>query len=361
MVLNYTVGGSLFGGLLSVIVDADEGPSRMTVFWGAGQGSDTVTPDPDFGGLSASKTFFAPAVAAYTARVEADLGGGAKDTDIFYITLRTGAAAGQNVVGNAIAIDLIAGSNFADTLNGNGGNDVLLGGGGNDVLIGGTGDDQLEGGTGNDTLIGGDGDDQLFDLGGGNNRFEGGVGDDFVNGGAGNDFALGGTGDDALAGAAGNDTLSGENGSDTLLGNAGNDSLNGGADADLLIGGAGRDTVVAGTGADTVVGGPGGDSIFLGADRVADRLVFRNAGEFGDIVSGFEVGIDKIYLAFLKTANFVANANPVAGGAGPWLLYETDTGILSVDMLGAGGAAPVQIARFFGNPALAAGDFLFAP
>lgn len=359
MILKFSGNIVSFGPSSTVTVTAEEGPFRMRVFWGDGTNSGFIAADPDFGTLSATKSFLTGGV--FTARIDADLGGGVTESDVFHIRLYGTAAAGQNVVGHATRIDLIAGSNFNDTLNGAGGNDALSGGLGNDSLIGGAGNDQAEGGLGNDTMLGGDGDDQLFDFSGGNDRVEAGAGDDYASGGTGNDLMLGGAGNDLLSGEIGNDILYGEADNDQLLVGAGNDIINGGSGDDSIIGGAGNDTIVAGVGRDTVVGGPGSDAITLGVDRVVDRLVFRNAGEFGDVITGFEAGTDKIYLAFLKSAAFLANANPVAGGPGAWLLYETDTGILSVDMLGAGGAAPVQIARFAGNPALAATDFLFAP
>ncbi len=61
-------------------------------------------------------------------------------------------AAGQTLIGNALA-NSITGAAGDDTLLGGDGNDTLTGGGGSDLLDGGTGADHLAGGTGDDTYV----------------------------------------------------------------------------------------------------------------------------------------------------------------------------------------------------------------
>lgn len=101
-------------------------------------------------------------------------GGGNEGNDADYPNVRTGTAAGEQLLGTS-GRDLISGLGGDDTLFGFGGDDKLVGGTGNDYLSGGNGSFN---GSGNDILIGGDGDDTLV----------GEDGNDMLIGGAGNDF-----------------------------------------------------------------------------------------------------------------------------------------------------------------------------
>lgn len=66
----------------------------------------------------------------------------------------------------------------------------------------------------------------------------------------------------------------------------------------MVAGGSGDDTLRGGAGAQQFFGGSGRDRIDLGeADRARDVLVLRDADEGGDIVFGFEPGIDRVRLA----------------------------------------------------------------
>lgn len=81
------------------------------------------------------------------------------------VNLATGFATdGYGDTDTLIAIENIAGSEFADTLTGNSGNNTLLGWGGDDIINGGDGDDRIFGGPGNDQIDGGAGFDQAFML-----------------------------------------------------------------------------------------------------------------------------------------------------------------------------------------------------
>ena len=151
--------------------------------------------------------------------------------------------------------DTLEGTNTDDVIEGSGGNDVLRGLSSNDYLLGGTGADQLFGDQGNDSLLGGSGNDELY----------------------------GGSGNDALHGRADNDLINGETGNDFLLGGAGNDTINGGADNDFLEGNEGSDLLTGGDGAD----------IF----RIANKA--HSHGNEHDIITDFEIGIDKIDLSKL--------------------------------------------------------------
>lgn len=150
-------------------------------------------------------------------------------------------------------------NNFLDAL---GGDDTLLGGGGADTLIGGTNSDNLDGQAGNDLV-------------------DGGFGNDVVAGGDGNDRVLGGTGSDAMTGGNGSDTLDGSIGADTMDGGGGDDVLTGGA--------FGTDVMTGGLGADSFVYVSANDSFATAA---------------ADIITDFEVGVDKINLVALSAGVF---------------------------------------------------------
>ena len=87
-----------------------------------------------------------------------------------------------------------------------------------------------------------------------------------------------------LTSGSGNDTISGNVGNDKLLGGAGNDALFGDAGDDSLNGGAGNDTLEGGYGKNTLTGGAGND-IFV-------------YYEGNDVITDYEVGKDKIQLAY---------------------------------------------------------------
>ena len=112
-------------------------------------------------------------------------------------------------------------------------------------------------------------------------------------GGEGDDSLTGGRGDDNLIGGSGDDTLDGGDGDDTLKGDCYNgdlvyctsDSYDGVGGVDTINGGAGKDVIVGGTGADLITGG---------ADT--DLFVFEVNEDFGDTITDFEIGSDKIAL-----------------------------------------------------------------
>jgi Ca2+-binding RTX toxin-like protein len=258
-----------------------------------------------------------------------------KDGEGVYDTVRTTLAAytlGANLedlifelgkvsaIGNGNALNnLISGGGGNDTLNGLAGSDQLYGNDGNDVLKGGAGHDGLYGGKGDDNLNGGDGSDYLSGDGG-SDIMTGGAGDDYYNVTDDDDtvfeVANGGTDwiyasvsltlaanvenaylDEVDLTVKGNDLnnyIEGSYGADTIAGGGGADTLLGDEDDDSLSGGAGNDAIEGGFGADTLDGGAGND-LFL--YRIEDPT---NPSELdflgGDLITGFEVGKDKIDL-----------------------------------------------------------------
>ncbi|MEM8641882.1 MAG: DUF4347 domain-containing protein [Cyanobacteria bacterium P01_G01_bin.54] len=194
-------------------------------------------------------------------------------------------------------IDNLYGESGNDTLHGEQGEDILwggvgvdslYGGDGNDILWGGEENDHLEGDGNNDTLYGGSGNDTLYGEHG-EDILEGGAGDDHLYGGDYNDTLYGGDDGDTLRGGGNNDTLYGDAGIDFLYGDAGNDTLLGGNDNDQLSGDAGFDTLNGGLGDDLLDGGTNNDTFVFDVDQ------------FGfDQIHAFEVGIDKIDLAYFN-------------------------------------------------------------
>jgi Ca2+-binding RTX toxin-like protein len=112
----------------------------------------------------------------------------------------------------------------------------------------------------------------------------------YIDAGSGGDTVTGETtlvagtaGKDNFVGSAGNDTLNGLAGDDILDGVGNNDSLDGGAGNDSLMGGQGDDILIGGTGTDTLEGGGNND-----------EFTWKQTVEFGDIVSDFNSGTDKL-------------------------------------------------------------------
>jgi Ca2+-binding RTX toxin-like protein len=270
------------------------------------------------------------------------------------------------------SLDPAEGGEGGDSIFGAGGDDLLLGSAGADRLSGGEGNDLLrggpDGGAGGDTLLGGAGQDTLLG-GGGADSLVGGAGDDViaadralapVPGQGRDDTLMGGEGNDRLEGGTGDDALGGGGGADTLHGDAaegappmpegGADSLHGSSGADLLVGGAGADTLAGGLGADTIESGIGGDG---------DLILFAGRGEGGDVIHGFDPGLDRILVLPLRDLD----AERVAIGAGPmgpgtWLRYDPGSGELWADTDGNGRAAPVHLATLLGAPTLGVDDLL---
>ena len=269
--------------------------------------------------------------------------------------------------------------------------DVYYGAAGNDTLAGGNGNDDLSGGLGDDTLSGGSGDDLLY-AASGNDVVDGGTGNDLIIGGdgAGNDVYKGGAGIDTVkytsakaginvnlsqsVGTAGSvntkikdaagigidklydieniiagnfdDILTGSKAANTINAEAGNDSINGGLGADVLTGGAGNDRFIF----NTKPGTSNVDTITDFGDGV-DKIVFSKS-IFGSLKKG--VAADNIVTgtsAELAAHSFDKN---------DFLVYNTETHVLSYDADGSGKAAAVAVAEvdLVGIANLAHTDFL---
>jgi Ca2+-binding RTX toxin-like protein len=196
---------------------------------------------------------------------------------------------------NNFTINIFAGAGN-DTIIGSAGTDIITGEFGNDNIDGGLGNDILYGNQDNDVVSGGAGDDQIY----------GGQNDDILYGNAGNDVLNGNLGEDYLIGNEGQDVLYGNEGNDILEGNQGNDVLYGGKDQDTLYGGQGDDMLYGNLGDDVLQGGLGRDTLTGGdgADTFKFVTVNDSPVSTADIITDFQVGIDKIDLSALPKSPF---------------------------------------------------------
>ena len=101
---------------------------------------------------------------------------------------------------------------------------------------------------------------------------------------------IGSDSNDQIVGNAIANSIQGRRGDDQITGNGGDDILDGGKGNDVLIGGQGRDVLTGGEGQDT--------------------FVYKKIDHRRDIITDFELGIDKIDLSdIFKDFNYTsANA-----------------------------------------------------
>ncbi|MBZ0093975.1 MAG: retention module-containing protein [Sulfuricella sp.] len=237
--------------------------------------------------------------------------------------------------------DTLSGTAGDDTIAGLTGNDTIYGNDGNDVLVGNDDNDALYGGAGNDTLIGGPGNDSLLGEGG----------DDVLQGNAGNDLIDGGAGVNLISfsemsagvnftlaeGGSGGATV---NGTDTysniqgVVGGSGNDTLTGNSSANILIGDGGNDILSGRGGADTLTGGSGSDTFtFKAGDTGVDTITDFTVGAGGDV---------------LDVSDVLSGTGVTSSNVGAFIIFDTTSSpgntVVSVDLDGEGGGAPVQLA-----------------
>lgn len=335
------------GGFVQIFVAGAE-VETIRVNWGA--------PDPFFG---------LPAVVNYTATPPLtflpDMIAARAFFDGTYTLMVRGFAGGVEVGRQGLGLFLDTANATGITRTGTGvweamglgtGDDTAFGQGGSDLIVGGEGADSLHGGSGNDIIDGGWGHDTLF----------GASGHDAMDGGLGRDLLLGGAGEDTLFGGDEADTVAGGDGNDLVYGGEGDDRLTGSAGRDELLGEAGADTLVGGTGEDRFEGGAGADRLVTEADGVEDLFIYQRATDGDDVISGFELGVDKVSLPFLFSAGldasrFVARAADMTDN-GTWLIYDA-RGVLSVDANGTEAGGAEVIARLIGTPALEFTDLIF--
>ena len=341
---------------------ASPGATSLRVSWGDGTTSVEVpTPEgPQAGSILAAHDYEGDGLNdAYRIVATASLPGDATQRAVFTAWFDNLATAGTSYMGSNLGDALYAGSG-ADSVSGLGGIDLIHGGAGRDTILGGKGDDWLWGGLGNDSINAGDGNDIVY----ADSPFEPG-GSDTVRGGRGNDTLYGGVHNDQLFGDGGDDQVEGDDGNDVIRGGTGNDRLLGGAGNDRMLGDAGDDVIIGGAGVDIMTGGAGRDLFITDADGKIDIFVYAGLDEGGDRIRGFEVAFDWILLPavlsnFYDVDHFIANSAPVAGGVdGFWVLYETDTGKLSVDTDGLGGDASILLAVLLDRPVLTADNIIF--
>ncbi|MFB2551546.1 hypothetical protein [Ensifer soli] len=234
--------------------------------------------------------------------------------------------------------------------------DIINGLGGNDTILGSNGADRINGGLGTDTVfytkvV------TLDRLSPDDNSGQA-EGDTFVSierfqFSSGADSAFGGNLRDQFFGGRGADTLEGRGGADILNGEVGNDEIDGGDGRDIITGGKGRDTLTGGDG--------------------TDFFVFENIADRGDTITDFSAAErDKIRISrdgFNLDDDFILRDGttlivddvPVARGTGPVFLFDTDTGLFSIDKNGAAAGGRIAIVTLADVESVTARDFvLFA-
>jgi Ca2+-binding RTX toxin-like protein len=247
----------------------------------------------------------------------------------------------QNNIENLTFIDGgVHGAGVGNTLD-----NVITGNVGVDDLFGREGNDTLRGGTGAaNTVLGQEGDDLYIVEA---------VGDSVIEfAGQGTDSVQTSLASFALRTFVENLTYTG-NATFTGIGSEEGNAISGGGGEDFLSGLEGNDILTGRGGADIVLGGNGADQFrYSGGESGFDRIL------------DFTSGSDKIALrdgGFAQTATiaFVQGVSPVATGTNSTFLYNSNDGILSFDVDGAGAAAAVVLAQLNAGLTLAAGDFVF--
>jgi Ca2+-binding RTX toxin-like protein len=249
------------------------------------------------------------------------------------------------------------GNDLANTITGNGGANTLSGGGGDDMLDGGAGADTLDGGA---NAAAGDTASYLSATARVVATLDSGVGDtDMLPARPVEGDAIGDT-------YTGIENLTGSSFGDDLYGDAGANVIDGAGGDDIIAGRGGADTLSGGVGIDWFLyfhAGQGGDAIVdftVGTDKI---LIVSDASIFY-FQPGFRNGLQDIDGSWpspvaLDAAYFVADANPVSGGAAHgYFLYDTDEFHLSWDADGTGAGSPLLLATFANNAVLSHSDIL---
>ncbi len=188
------------------------------------------------------------------------------------------------LLGDGLNNELSVGGNLGSTLRGLGGEDQFI--------LAWSGGNTIEGGSGEDTLIYYNGRDTDIDLNNGWSR-QSGYSSDTVSGienvttSSGHDEIYGSNIGNILRADFGNDEVYGRDGNDFLYGENGNDRLDGGRHNDALFGGIGNDRLNGNDGDDILTGGEDADIFVFITDRDDNDR---------DIVTDFEVGVDRLDL-----------------------------------------------------------------
>lgn len=153
----------------------------------------------------------------------------------------------------------------------------------------------------------------------------------------------------------------------TFEGNANQQTFIGTTQDDRLIGNSGNDTLTGGEGADTFVFGQVWEQIVTGASDEVQTYVNTGFDITGtDIITDFLSGVDKIELntdqfsalAGFTSANFVIGAGATATAANHYLIFDTDTNILTYDANGNGAGGEFDIAQLLGVTTFTASDIV---
>jgi len=163
-------------------------------------------------------------------------------------------------------------------------------------------DGEFVGTEGNDGITGDEGDNSLLGRSG-NDAIDGGAGSDILNGGEGIDTAVYQFDPSGVSITLDSDTAINMDGFgdvetlidiENIIGSEFNDDLNGNDEANSISGRDSLDDIFGNGGDDLLTGGNGSD--FLTGGSGSDRFIYLSPNEGGDMITDFEVGIDKITL-----------------------------------------------------------------
>ncbi|MEL6940589.1 MAG: hypothetical protein AAFO84_15515, partial [Cyanobacteria bacterium J06598_1] len=150
------------------------------------------------------------------------------------------------------------------------------------------------------------------------------------------------------------DTIFGSNSNNFIVGGHGNDRLTGYTGNDTLIGGNGDDTLVGIFGNNTLTGGSGSDVFVLGIEQNQDVITDFMVNQDSIALSVYSLG--EAAEGLFDENNILKEEEAFAIGAeatteGHRIMYNSGTGILSLDPDGTGSLEPIQIAKL--SPGLA--------
>lgn len=230
----------------------------------------------------------------------------------------------ENLIGSAHN-DTLHGNNADNAIYGGSGNDQIKGASGNDYIDGGAGADTMEGGSGNDTYVVDHQDDKVIE--------QANEGTDHVHSHI--DYTL--TDNVEHLTLLGSTTIKG-------TGNALDNTLHGNNADNILNGMAGNDRIIGGGGSDTLTGGEGKDTFVF--DSPLDGSV--------DTITDFLVGTDTIELS----SAIFGNVNTTMTDFMNYITYNAETGHLSYDGDGVGGADAIHFATLDKNLELNQNSFI---
>jgi Ca2+-binding RTX toxin-like protein len=322
----------------------------VSVDWGDGTSSNSVTNPGDFsqlsvsgggsGGFIGSHQYLTGGIFNVVATVnDDDLLSDNDSISTFVTGSRIDPTTGQLQIVGTTAADTITFTSLntwveacegANTITGTSGHNIINAGAGADTISVTSGDNTIEAGAGantitatlgNNEITSGDGADTITVTSGDNTINAGGGANTIVATSGVNEINTGDGADTITTGglSGGGNTINAGNGANTITTGAGDDTVTGGSGVDTVTTGAGNDVVYAGNGANTITTGAGDDIVYSGIDI---DTITTGAGD--------------------DTIHIMGGADTIAAGAGTDTLivdFSAATGAVSINALAGTAAA----------------------